>query len=153
LAVALVGVLAFIALRPSGGSDPEASPEKPTDPPASDVSPDATSVPTPSEEAFCLAYGELAAAQGQYVALPDEGGARLLLSKADALVATGVPDSMSMLARTGYFVEISGIYTSLGQALDRSAVPGALEDDGSGTSVTGSGGAFGSWLNDFCPGW
>lgn len=142
----VLGVILFV--RP--GTDAPREPGAGPPPPANGVLPSATPATPPSEEAFCQGYRMLASAQGQYAAQPDERGAELLREAADDLLATGVPDSMQVPARTGYFVEISGIYATLGEALDRRAVPGAAEDDG-GSSVSGSAGEFGAWLNRLCP--
>ncbi|MDQ6524817.1 hypothetical protein RB608_14460 [Nocardioides sp. LHD-245] len=107
--------------------------------------------PVPSDDAFCAGYRRLAAAQGQHLAQPGETGAQELAAAAADLVATGVPASMSPLVRTGYRIEISGVYDSLGDTLPGDAVPGALEDDGRATSVSGVVGAFGDWLAQYCP--
>lgn len=144
--LAVLGVILFLRPGADAPDDPAAEPS----PPANGVLPSATPATPPSEEAFCQRYRMLASAQGQYAAQPDERGAELLREAADDLLATGVPDSMQVPARTGYFVEISGIYATLGEALDRRAVPGAAEDDG-GSSVSGSAGEFGAWLNRLCP--
>lgn len=145
--LAVLGVLLF--LRPgTGGQD------APTGPEASEsaVLPTAPAAP-PSEEAFCEGYRMLAASQGQYAAQPDEHGAALLRDAADNLLATGVPDSMQAPARTGYLVEISGIYASIGEKLDPRAVPGAAAQDDGGSSLSGAAGEFGAWLNRLCPAW
>jgi hypothetical protein len=120
------------------------------------VLPTATPTVPPSEEAFCHAYGDLAATQGSYVAQPDQAGADLLRAALDDILAVGIPESMGALARTGYFVDLSGLYADLGEVLDPRAVPGAAPDDpalSGGTSLTGAPGAFGDWLVDLCPGW
>lgn len=148
LLVAVLGVVLF--LRPGSGATDSPPPEAAASP--TGVLPTATPATAPSEEAFCQGYRQLAAAQGQYAAQPDGPGAELLRGAADDLLAIGVPDSMQVPARTGYFVEISGIYASLGTALDRRSVPGAADADG-GTSVSGAVGEFGAWLNRFCPAW
>lgn len=151
LGVLLVAVLGVVLLlRPGSGGAGRQPPESAASP--TGVLPTATPATAPSEEAFCQGYRRLAAAQGQYAAQPDGPGAELLRGAADDLLAIGVPDSMQVPARTGYFVEISGIYASLGTALDRRAVPGAGEADG-GTSVSGVVGEFGVWLNRLCPAW
>lgn len=111
---------------------------------------EASSPPTSTDEGFCDRYRDLADAQAQYLA---SGGSAedTLRDAAHALVEGGVPESMSTVQRTGYYAEIAGVYESIGDELDRSAVPGALEDDGSGTSLSGAAGEFGSWLAQYCP--
>ncbi|GAA1511560.1 hypothetical protein [Nocardioides humi] len=149
LGLVLVVVLVVTLFLGRGGDDPADG--GPAGPPDQSGSP-GPSAPTtvPSDEEFCDAYRVLAAAQSQYAAQPDSA-AEALRRAADDLIDGGVPDSMSALVRTGYYVEISGVYGSLGDELDRSAVPGALEDDGTGTSISGTVGAFGGWLAQYCP--
>lgn len=149
LAVVLVGVLgATLVVLPQRDDPAPAAP-----PPVAEPAPTATPATAPSEESFCAAYGSLAAVQGQYLAQPDEVGAQLLRETLDGLLATGVPESMGVLARTGLFIDLSGVYESLGETLDPRAVPGAAEDAGDGTSTSGASGAFGEWLVELCPGW
>lgn len=152
LAVLLVGVLcAALVVLPRRDDAPAPASEPAAEP--TGVMPTATPDVAPSEEAFCDAYGALAAVQGQYLAQPDEAGAQLLRDTLDGLLATGIPESMGVLPRTGLFIDLSGVYESLGETLDRRAVPGAAEDAGDGTSLSGASGAFGEWLVDLCPGW
>lgn len=147
--LAVLGVLLF--LRPgAGGPDvPAAGPS----PSGAGLLPSVTPATPPTEEAFCESYRMLAASQGQYLAQPDERGATLLRTAAENLLATGVPDSMQVPARTGYFVEISGVYATLGERLDRRAVPGAAQDDGGSSSLSGAPGEFDAWLHRLCPAW
>ncbi|GAA4815015.1 hypothetical protein ACFQ0K_06815 [Nocardioides caeni] len=150
LLVLLLAVLGAVLFLAPGGDRAEPAPAPDSEAGPADA-PATPSGPAPSEEAFCSAYRDLAAAQGQYVAQMDERGAELLRETADELVALGVPDSMSVLARTGFRLELSGIYGSIGLALDPTAVPGALTEDGDGTSLSGSAGEFGAWLSELCP--
>lgn len=148
LGLLLLAVLAALLLwRPEGGdgADPGGEPS----PSVTGLLPTATPATAPSEEAFCGKYRMLAAAQGQYVAQPDERGAEVLREAADDLLATGVPDSMRPGARSAYFVEISGIYATLGENLDRQAVPGA-ESSADPSSSTNE---FSAWLAELCPAW
>ncbi|WP_436699108.1 hypothetical protein [Nocardioides sp. BYT-33-1] len=146
LALALVVVLVVTLTFGRGGGHGDGGDDPP---PAEEASPAAGGA-VPGEDEFCAGYLTLADAQGQYAAQPGTAADALRAAAGD-LVALGVPDSMSPLARTGYYVEISGVYGSLGDELDRSAVPGALVDDGSGASTSGSVGAFGDWLAQYCP--
>jgi len=142
LGVVLLVVLVVVLFARGDGGDQDPAP------------PEGVSTPTgpaaPGEDDFCTGYLALADAQAQYAAQPGTA-AEALRRAADDLVALGVPASMSPLVRTGYYAEISGIYGSLGDDLDRSVVPGALDDDGSGGSTSGSVGAFGGWLAQYCP--
>ncbi len=149
LAGVLVAVLALMLFLRPGDGDPADEPADAGASPAG-VVPSATPDAAPSEEAFCEGYRRLAAAQGQYAAVPDATGAEILRGAADDLLATGVPDSMPVLARGGWFIEISGIYGSLGEELAPEAVPGAADGD---QQVAGASGAFASWLADLCPAW
>lgn len=150
LAGVLVAVLALLLVlgRPGG---PDDSPRGAEGAGEADMPSPSAPVRTPSDDEFCSRYLVLAAGQGQYAAQPDETTTRLLRDAAEDLVAVGVPASMSPLARTGFRVEISGIYDSLGEELPAAAVPGALEDGGDGSSLSGVVGAFGDWLAQYCP--
>ncbi|WP_408897794.1 hypothetical protein ACJ5H2_01485 [Nocardioides sp. R1-1] len=146
----VVLVLLLVLGRPGGPGEPGApAADLPASPGSSETGSEAG--PVPSEEQFCSRYLVLAAGQGQYAAQPDETSARLLRDAAEELVSVGVPASMSPLARTGYRVEISGIYDSLGEDLPAAAVPGALGDEADGSSLSGVVGAFGDWLAQYCP--
>lgn len=153
LGLVLVGVLvATLFLLPRRDEPAATGPPPPSGP--AGVVPTATGA-APSEEAFCAGFRTVAAVQGQYLAQPDETGAALLRDALDDLLATGVPDSMDTLARTGYLIEMTGLYGTLGEELDPSAVPGAATADGSGaadSSLAGAPGAFGQWLTELCPG-
>lgn len=147
LALVIVLVVTLSVGRGGGGGDGGSGDA----PPAAAEAPSSGGV-VPGEDEFCAGYLTLADAQGRYAAQPVTAADALRAAAGD-LVALGVPDSMSRLVRTGYYVEISGVYSSLGEELDRSAVPEALADDGPGgsTSTSGSVGAFGGWLAQYCP--
>ena len=86
----------------------------------------------------------MAESQGQFVA-DDDGGADRLEAYASALVAQGVPDTMSLPARSGYFTLIDGVYDSIGLELD----PGAV--GAPAAPVEGGDAAFSQYLTQFCP--
>lgn len=151
LVAALVVVGAFVLVLPRDGEDGPATPDPSAGPVA--VMPTATPVIAASEEAFCARFRMVADLQGQYAAQPDGTGAGLLRDEVDDILTIGVPDSMGGAARTGYFLDLSGIYESLGEELDPRAVPGAAADVTGGDSLSGPAGAFGSWLSEFCPAW
>lgn len=139
----LLAVLALVLFsRPGGDADELDKPARAVQPSAS------TELPAPqaaSEEAFCAEFRRLAAAQGEYAAVPDERAAELLREAADRMVATGVPETMTLPARGGYFTVMEGIYGSLGLALQPAAV-GALDDPTEGADA-----AFSSYLVQYCP--
>jgi hypothetical protein len=140
MAVILAAVLLF---RPGDDEEPGSTPA-----PTGSSSASSSAVPTPattSEEAFCAAFRRLAAAQGQYVATPDERAIEVLRAAADDLVSGGVPETMSLPARGGYHTVVEGVYETVGLSLDRSAV-GALDEP-----VSGEEAAFSSYLTQFCP--
>ena len=145
-AVLLLCVLGVVVLVRPGDDDRVRRADAGSSP--SGVMPSATPSTPPSEEAFCAEYRLLAAAQGQYVAQPDARGAEILREAADRLLATGVPETMGLPARAGYFVELSGVYGSIGATLAPEAVPGS--GDG---PVAGASGEFSGWLAAFCPAW
>ncbi|MFC5729101.1 MULTISPECIES: hypothetical protein [Nocardioides] len=146
LAVLLGGVLAVVLfLRP--GDDPAPPPTSPRSAAPSGVMPSATPSIPPSPKEFCDAYRTMAGAQSQYVVTPDARAAELLRERADQLLAVGTPASMPLTARGGFFVELSGVYASIGLALAPEAIPGAAEL----AEVQGASAAFGSFLAGSCP--
>lgn len=118
---------------PSPTTTAQAPPSQPSEP------------PVVSEEKFCEEFRRLAAAQGEYAAVPDQTATELLREAADRMVAVGVPRSMTLPARGGYHGVLEGIYGTLGLTLDRAAV-GALDEPAAGEDA-----AFGSYLTQFCP--
>lgn len=137
----LVGVLLLVLF--GSGNDADSDDAAPPATPPSSTAPLAPSLA--SEEAFCIEFRRLAASQSEYVVTPDERGAELLREAADRLLEVGVPRTMTLPARRGYFTLLEGIYQSLGLSLDPAAV-GALEEP-----VGGADAAFSSYLAQFCP--
>lgn len=136
-AIAAVAVLVLVfVLRP--GDDAE-------DAPAPDEGP-STSAAVVTDEEFCVGWKELAVAQGGFAADPD-GGADALRVAADDLLALGVPEQMSPLARAGYLRVMDGVYESLGLRLDPARVEGA----GGGEPLEGADAAFAGYLAESCP--
>jgi hypothetical protein len=140
-AAVLVGVIVLVLFYRPGDDDPATGPQPtPTSTPTS-VAPPAS----PSEEAFCAEFRRLAAAQSEYAAAPDARAIELLRDAADRLVEVGVPETMTLPARSGYFTVIDGVYGSLGLSIEPAAV-GALDEP-----VDGADAAFSSYLIQFCP--
>lgn len=137
-------VLALVLFVRPGGSDDDTAPG--AAPSATPAGPGPTGAPA-SDDEFCRGFRALAGAQAVYAATPDTRSAELVRESADALVAMGPPESMPIEARGGLYTLVSGVYTSLGETLPPSAVPGAAD----GPQVVGSDQAFGAWLNDYCP--
>lgn len=142
LPLTLAGVVLGLVLFTRSGEDQASSRQSGTDPATS------TSVPSPdraSEEEFCAEFRRLAAAQSEFTIAPDQRGSELLREAADRLVGVGVPETMTLPARSGYFTLVEGIYQSLGLTLDPAAV-GALDEP-----VDGGDRAFSSYLVQYCP--
>lgn len=143
LAGLLLLVLALVLLARTGG-DGTTSGDR--DPPSEPPPSTAFSEPVvASEEEFCGQFRRLAAAQGEYAAAPDERASELLRDAADQMVATGIPATMTLPARSGYFTVLDGVYRSLGLSLDPAAV-GALDEP-----VDAADAAFSSYLTQYCP--
>lgn len=119
---------------------PSATPSGPS-PTAPSVSPPATA----TDEEFCAEFRLLAESQGQFVSTGDDAASDRLRASADSLVATGVPDAMSLPARSGYYALISGVYDAIGLELAPEAV-GAP-----GEPVEGGDAAFSSYMGRYCP--
>ncbi|MFC7363376.1 hypothetical protein [Nocardioides astragali] len=153
-AAGVVAVLAVAAavfvLRPvDDGPVTAAGTDATTAPPASTPTPSpALSVPPPAsatDEEFCAEFRRLAESQGQFVSNGGDTSVDRLRASADALVATGVPDAMSLPARSGYYTLISGVYDSIGLEL-------APEEVGApGEPVAGGDAAFASYMGQYCP--
>ena len=143
LLLAVLGLIVF--LRPGGDAAPGdgVSPA----PSATGSLPTAQPAPAPSESTFCDQYRLMAGAQSQYVVHPDVRAAELLREAAESLLATGIPESMSILAQGGFFIELSGVYGSIGLTLDPQAMPGAAE----ASRADGASTAFASYLARSCP--
>lgn len=140
---ALIAVVLVLVVFVRTGGDDE---------PVGTASPSASATPSalpdpPSDEEFCRSFRVLAGAQAVYAATPDDRGADLIRDIAGDLVALGVPASMPVEARGGYYTVINGIYGSIGETLDPGAVPGAAEGD----QIAGSDAAFSVYLDEFCP--
>lgn len=136
----VLAVLAIVLFYRPGGEEASTPPPDPTPSPPTTSAP-----PEVSEEAFCAEFRRLAAAQGEYAAVPDERATELLREAVDRLVATGVPATMTIPARAGYYTLLEGIYSSLGLSLEPSAV-GAPDDP-----VEKADAAFTSYLTQYCP--
>lgn len=146
LAVAVLLVL--FVLGPSGERDPSGA--------APDVAApsDGTTAATPeqvqttgpprqaTDEEFCAEFVEMANSEAQFLA---DGEEDPLERSADALLAAGVPPTMSLPARTGYYRLISSVYESIGLTLAPEAV-GAVAP-----SVEGADAAFTAYLDRYCP--
>jgi hypothetical protein len=135
--LALVGLIVFVQ-RPAGDDDagePAATPGATTSERAAPA--------VASDEEFCARFRALAESQAQFAAgSTDEGD---LEESADALVDTGVPDGMSLPARSGYYTLIGSVYESIGLDLEPQAVGATAE------SVDGGDAAFTMYLQQSCP--
>lgn len=156
-AVGVVAVLAVatavLVLRPVDDERVTGTRTDATTPPSATTdtagpAPSSPSVSPPAratDEEFCAGFRLLAESQGQFVSDGgDEGGDRLRAA-ADSLVATGVPDAMSLPARSGYYTLMSGVYDTIGLEL----APGAV--GAPGEPVDGGDAAFSSYLGQYCP--
>lgn len=146
LTCALVGGVLVLVLfgRPD---DETSSNDAPAPSPSTSTSASA-SAPEPtvaSEEAFCAEFRRLAAMQSEYVAAPDQRATELLREAADRLLDVGVPRTMTLPARSGYYTVLEGVYQSIGLSLDPAAV-GALDEPPAGSDA-----AFSSYLSQYCP--
>lgn len=137
----LLIVLAIVLLYRPGGEEGSSPAPDPTSTPSTT----AVAPPEASEEAFCAEFRRLAAAQGEYAAVPDERASELLREAVDRLVEVGVPSTMTIPARAGYFTVLDGIYSSLGLSLEPGAV-GAPDEP-----VEDADAAFTSYLTQYCP--
>ncbi len=135
--LALVGLIVFVQ-RPAGD---DAAPAAPDATPTSTPTSAAPAVAT--DEDFCAGFRALADSQAQYVAGAADEAA--LQESADALVETGVPDGMSLPARSGYFTLVGSVYDSIGLDLEPAAVGAPAE------SVEGGDAAFSAYLQQSCP--
>jgi hypothetical protein len=142
LLLAVLGLIVF--LRPGHEAPGEVASPAPS---ATGAPLTAQPAPAPSESTFCDQYRLMAGAQSQYVVHPDARAAELLREAAESLLATGIPDSMSILAQGGFFIELSGVYGSIGLALDPQSMPGAAE----ASRADGASTAFASYLARSCP--
>lgn len=137
-----VGIAVALVLRP-GSPEPASPGASPT--PTRTVSP-STPAKAPGERAFCAGFEALAQAQASYADEPDARGPALE-DAASRLVGIGVPASMPAAARGGYYTLLDGIYSSLGKALDPTAVSGAAQAG----QLPDSGTAFSAYLGQACP--
>lgn len=143
-------VLVLFVLGPGGEQAPPGAGEDPVgaaDPSVSSVPDEAQPTEPPrqaTDEEFCAGFVRLANSQGTFVS---EGETRPgpLQEAADDLVAIGVPQSMSLPARTGYHAVISGVYETIGLELPPEAVGAAA------TAVDGADAAFTAYLDQECP--
>jgi hypothetical protein len=141
LALVVVVAVAVFFLRPGGDSSDPA----PSGGDSASAAPSASGPPpVATDEEFCSEFRLLAESQGTFVS-SGETDPGPLRDAADALVAVGVPESMSLPARAGYYTLIDGVYDSIGDSLDPAAV-GAP-----GKAVNGGDAAFSAYLTEFCP--
>ena len=137
--LAVAALVVFVA-RPTDGP----SPAPVTDPPSSSAQP-----PSPpaqaSDEDFCGGFRSLAESQALHLSEGEDADPDQLRDAADALVGAGVPASMSIPARSGYYTVISGVYESIEDDLAPAAV-GAPDEP-----VDGADAAFSSYLLQYCP--
>lgn len=141
---------AVFVLRPVDDETVSGSATDATTAPSATTSPSPTapSVSPPAratDEEFCAEFRLLAESQGRFVSSGDDAATDRLRASADSLVATGVPDAMSLPARSGYYALISGVYDSIGLVLAPEAV-GAP-----GEPVEGGDAAFSSYMGRYCP--
>ena len=151
VAAVLAVATAVFVLRPVDdervtGTDTDVT----TAPSASTSSPSPTSpsVAPPAratDEEFCAEFRLLAESQGQFVSSGDDEAVDRLRTSADSLVEAGVPDAMSLPARSGYHTLISGVYDSIGLELAPEAVGAPSEP------VEGGDAAFSSYMGQYCP--
>jgi hypothetical protein len=137
--LAVAALVVFVA-RPTDGP----SPAPVTDPPGSSAQPPAAPAQA-SDEDFCGGFRSLAESQALYVSQGESADPDQLRESADTLVGIGVPESMSIPARSGYYAVISGIYESIDDDVAPAAV-GAPDEP-----LDGADAAFSSYLAEFCP--
>lgn len=107
--------------------------------------------PPPEADAadFCAAFLELAEAQISVQDAPagstDHPAVLGLRAAADDLVETGVPRTMTLVARSGYHTLIGGVYGSLELELTAAAVGAPPEP------VEGGDAALAAFLAETCP--
>lgn len=149
LAVAALVVAAVLVFFLTPDGDGDGGGGTPGDQPADAAttsSPDeAVAPPTATDEDFCAGFRLVAERQGVFVGTADETSRRALEEAADDLVVGGVPASMSLPARSGYFTLLSGVYGSIDRGLAPAAV-GAPEEP-----VVDGDAAFSAYLAESCP--
>ena len=133
----VVAALVVFVVRPTDAP----SPAPVTDPPSSSAQPPAQA----SDEDFCDGFRGLAESQALYLSEGEGAEPDQLRESADALVEIGVPESMSIPARSGYYTVIGGVYESLDDDLAPAAV-GAPDEP-----LDGADAAFSSYLLQYCP--
>ncbi|GAA1451199.1 hypothetical protein GCM10009641_85210 [Mycobacterium cookii] len=137
--LAVAGLVVFVA-RPTDSPPPTPA----ADPPGSSAQPPAAPAQA-SDEDFCGGFRRLAESQALHVSQGESADPDQLRESADALVGIGVPESMSIAARSGYYTVISGVYESVDDDLAPAAV-GAPDEP-----LDGADAAFSSYLAEFCP--
>jgi len=149
-AAIVVATLVALFLRPGGDESPTGTeqdmvaPSAQTTPASQAEAPRSGTPRRATDEAFCAKFLEMAESQGRYVS-DGERSPELLQRSADGLLEVGVPDTMSLPARTGYYGLISGVYDSIGSELAPEAVGAAV------TSFDGADAAFTAYLDQYCP--
>lgn len=135
--LAVAALVVFVA-RPTDGPSPA------TDPPSSSA-PAPAAPAQASDEDFCGGFRRLAESQALHLGQGEAADPDQLRESADALVEIGVPASMSIPARSGYYTVIGGVYESIDDELAPAAV-GAPDEP-----LDGADAAFSSYLLEFCP--
>lgn len=147
-ALVVVVLLVLFVPRPGGegptGPAPDVAPPGETTP-AARAEVQTTGAPRrATDEAFCDAFVAMVNSEGQP---PGERETRTerLEQLADELLAVGVPATMSLPARTGYYEVMSDVYDHIGLELAPEAVGAAS------LSIEGAGAAFTAYLDKNCP--
>ncbi|GAA5124524.1 hypothetical protein GCM10023339_46120 [Alloalcanivorax gelatiniphagus] len=149
-ALVVVALMVLLVPRPGGDEGPSGTAQdgaSAAGEPTGSAAPQVQTTGAPREatdEAFCEQFVAMANVQGEFIS-NGETRPDLLEQAADDLVAVGVPASMSLPARTGYFNVISGVYDSIGLGLAPAAVGAAP------APVEGSDVAFTAYLDQYCP--
>ncbi|WP_210649242.1 hypothetical protein [Nocardioides sp. SYSU D00065] len=149
-ALVVVTVCVLFVFRPGGerSPSPPAQDSASSDAQASRRAPaqlEATEPPRrATEKAFCDAFVAMVKSEGQAPGTRETRTDRLE-RLANDLVAVGVPASMSLPARTGYFEVMSDVYEHIGLELAPEAVGAAS------LSLEGAEAAFTAYLDQNCP--
>ena len=141
-------LLVLFVLGPSGDEGPSDAAQDVVAPGDPTTSPARTEVQArvpprqATEEEFCLAFVAVANSEAQFLAGGEAGELQL---SADDLIAVGVPRTMSLTARTGYYRLIASVYETIDMELAPEAV-GAVS-----SSFEGADPAFSAYMDQYCP--